>query len=44
MWIKKDPRNEIAQQLDKNVIYFNGNGEENKFSLNTYSAFGKDSI
>lgn len=42
IWIKKDPSNEIAQQLDKNVIYFSDNGEKNKFSLNTCYAFGKD--
>lgn len=34
IWIKKDPSNDIAQQLDKNVVYFNDTGEEKKYSLN----------
>lgn len=33
-WIKKDPSNDIAQQLQKNVVYFNDTGEEKKYSLN----------
>ena len=23
IWIKKDPNNDLAQQIDKNVVYFN---------------------
>lgn len=29
-----DPSNDIAQQLDKNVVYFSDTGEETKYSLN----------